>query len=143
MAEDVKLEQAFPASEPTFVLVSLAKDGKSVEIGIAGGAYADGGETLKLKFGKRITLQNTADGSSYELELLAIEGFAAAEAEVAPRYGLQAAGLVERGGDPREHGCRSEPRRTTIVTSLTRAAAWAGFARRRRCRRGTGAGPGR
>lgn len=76
VSEDVKLEQAFPASEPTFVLVSLAVDGRSVEVGIAGGAYADGGETLKLTLGKRVTLQNTADGSRYELELLAIEGFA-------------------------------------------------------------------
>lgn len=76
VSEDVKLKQAFPASEPTFVLVSLAVDGRSVEVGIAGGAYADGGETLKLTLGKRVTLQNTADGSRYELELLAIEGFA-------------------------------------------------------------------
>jgi hypothetical protein len=76
VAEDVKVEAEFPLDEPTFVLVSLAADGKSVEIGIAGGAYADGDPTLKLAFGKKITLQNTADGSRYELELLAVEGFA-------------------------------------------------------------------
>ena len=75
VAEDVKVEAEFPLDEPTFVLVSLAADGKSVEIGIAGGAYADGDPTLKLAFGKKITLQNTADGSRYELELLAVEGF--------------------------------------------------------------------
>jgi hypothetical protein len=74
-AEDVKVEAEFPVDEPTFVLVSIAEDGKSVEIGIAGGAYADGDPTLKLAFGKKITLQNTADGSRYELELLAVEGF--------------------------------------------------------------------
>ena len=72
---DVKVDEPFPATEPTFVLVSIAKDGKSVEIGIAGGEYANGGETLKLPLGKKITLQNTADGSRYELELRSILGF--------------------------------------------------------------------
>ena len=75
VAEDVKVETPFPATEPTFVLASIAADGKSVEIGVAGGEYANGGETLKLALGKKVTLQNTADGSRYELELLSIQGF--------------------------------------------------------------------
>jgi hypothetical protein len=75
VAEDVAVEAAFPKEEPTFVLVSVAKNGKSVEIGIAGGEYAGGGETMKLVLGKKITLQNTADGSRYELELRAVQGF--------------------------------------------------------------------
>lgn len=75
--EDVQPEQAFPAGEPTFVLVSLAKDGKSAEIGIAGGAYAGGAETIELTVGKKLTLRNTADGSTYVLELLAVAGFPA------------------------------------------------------------------
>lgn len=75
VAEDVALEGAFPKDEPTFVLVSVAKNGKSVEIGIAGGEYADGGETMTLALGKKITLQNTADGSRYEIELLTVQGF--------------------------------------------------------------------
>ena len=74
-AEDVEVEGSFPAEQPTFVLVSLAKNGKSVEIGIAGGTYADGGETIELKLGKPLTLQNTADGTRYELELRAVAGF--------------------------------------------------------------------
>ena len=74
-AEDVQLDTPFPAAEPTFVLVSIGKDGKSAEIGIAGGEYASGGETLKLVLGKKVTLQNTADGSRFELELLSIQGF--------------------------------------------------------------------
>ncbi|HUP31445.1 MAG TPA: hypothetical protein VM184_00285 [Gaiellaceae bacterium] len=75
VAEDVKVEAEFPVVEPTFLLVSIAEDGKSVEVGIAGGTYANGEATLKLPFGKKITLQNTADGSRYELELRAVEGF--------------------------------------------------------------------
>lgn len=75
VSEDVAVEGSFPKDEPTFVLVKLAKNGKSVEIGIAGGEYANGGETITLALGKKLTLQNTADGSRYELELLAIQGF--------------------------------------------------------------------
>ena len=75
VAEDVAVEASFPKDEPTFVLVKLAKNGKSVEIGIAGGEYASGGETITLKLGKKLTLQNTADGSRYELKLLTIQGF--------------------------------------------------------------------
>jgi hypothetical protein len=74
-AEDVEVEATFPAAEPTFVLVSLAKNGTSVEIGVAGGSYANGEQTIKLERGKPLTLQNTADGTRYELELLAVAGF--------------------------------------------------------------------
>ena len=65
----------FPADDPVFVFVSAAADGKSIEIGIAGGVYADGDETITLKVGTPLTLQNTADGSRYELELLTVRGF--------------------------------------------------------------------
>jgi hypothetical protein len=75
VAEEVKLDEPFPVAAPTFLLVSIAPDGKSVQIGIAGGVYSGGGETLKLGLGKKVTLQNTADGSRYELELLSIQGF--------------------------------------------------------------------
>ncbi len=74
VAEDVAVEGSFPKDEPTFVLVEVATDGKSVEIGIAGGEYANGGETITLGLGKKLTLQNTADGSRYELELRTVQG---------------------------------------------------------------------
>ena len=74
VAEDVAVEGSFPKDEPTFVLVKIAKNGKSVEIGIAGGEYASGGETITLALGKKLTLQNTVDGSRYEIELLTIQG---------------------------------------------------------------------
>jgi len=75
VAEDVAVEGSFPKDEPTFVLVKIAKNGKSVEIGIAGGEYAGGDDTITLALGKKLTLQNTADGSRYELQLLAVQGF--------------------------------------------------------------------
>ena len=37
VAEDVQPEGTFPKADPTFVLAKVAKNGKSVEIGIAGG----------------------------------------------------------------------------------------------------------
>ena len=46
-----------------------------MQIGIAGGSYADGDDTIKLELGKPLTLQNTADGSRYELELRSVQGF--------------------------------------------------------------------
>ena len=65
----------FPAADPVFVLESLATDGKSVEISVAGGSYSNGKQTIKLQIGKRLTLQNTSDGSRYDLELLTVAGF--------------------------------------------------------------------
>ena len=67
--------RAFPAADPVFVLESLAADGKSVLISVAGGSYADGKQTIKLQIGKSLTLQNTSDGSRYDLELLTVAGF--------------------------------------------------------------------
>lgn len=75
LAEDVAPGVSFPAAAPVFVLVSLAEDGKSVQIGIAGGAYADGAETIKLTLGKPLTLRNTADGSQFVLLLNTVAGF--------------------------------------------------------------------
>lgn len=66
----------FPADQPTFELVSLAQDGKSVQIGVAGGSLSGSAATVKLTVGKPVTLQNTADGSRYKLELLTVEGAA-------------------------------------------------------------------
>jgi hypothetical protein len=72
--ESVVTLAKFPAADPVFVLESLAKDGKSVEISVAGGSYSNGKQTIKLQIGKRLTLQNTSDGSRYDLELLTVAG---------------------------------------------------------------------
>jgi hypothetical protein len=66
----------FPVEDPTFELLSLGPDGKSVQIGVAGGSLAGGGAAVKLVIGKPLTLQNTADGSRYKLVLLTVEGAA-------------------------------------------------------------------
>ena len=66
---------SFPAADPVFILESLATDGKSAQISVAGGSYSDGKQTIKLQIGKKLTLQNTSDGSRYDLELLTVAGF--------------------------------------------------------------------
>ena len=73
--ESVATLASFPAADPVFVLESLASDGKFALISVAGGSYTDGKQTVKLQIGKRLTLQNTSDGSRYDLELLTVAGF--------------------------------------------------------------------
>jgi hypothetical protein len=75
VSESVAPGTEFPLEDPIFMLVSTASDGKSVQIGVAGGEYADGKDTITLKLGKPLTLQNTADGSRYELVLETVAGF--------------------------------------------------------------------
>jgi hypothetical protein len=72
--QTVSVGVPFPTDQPTFKLVSIAKDGKSVQLGIAGGSLSGGQATLKLQLGKPLTLENTADGTRYKLELLTVEG---------------------------------------------------------------------
>jgi hypothetical protein len=59
----------FPESDPIFRLVSLR--GGTAKIGIVGGSYASGSQTITLKRGGNpVTLMNTADGTTYVLRLL-------------------------------------------------------------------------
>ncbi len=67
----VALNGTFPTSEDIFRLVSIAPDGKSVKIGVVGGAYDSGQATATLKLGDKLTLVNTADGTRYVIALLA------------------------------------------------------------------------
>jgi hypothetical protein len=63
---------AFPAADPVFVLVAEQPGAKAVVIGVAGGAYASGDRTTKLKVGKPLVLVNTATGARYRLVLVAV-----------------------------------------------------------------------
>lgn len=66
--ESVAVEQTFPKANPTFKLVSLG-NGVAM-IGLAGGTYASGAQTVALRLGRTLTLVNTADGMRYELRLV-------------------------------------------------------------------------
>jgi hypothetical protein len=68
--ETVAAKADFPKDAPVFTLVSLG--GGEAKIAIAGGALASGAPTMTLKKGKAVTLVNTADGTRYELKLVAV-----------------------------------------------------------------------
>lgn len=69
--ETVALQGTFPGQDGIFRLVSIAKDGKSAEIGVVGGSFDSGKPTATLKLGEKLTLVNTADGTRYVLVLKA------------------------------------------------------------------------
>jgi hypothetical protein len=63
---------AFPAADPVFVLVAEQPGAKTVVIGVAGGAYASGDRTTRLRIGRPLVLVNTATGARYRLVLVAV-----------------------------------------------------------------------
>jgi hypothetical protein len=68
--ETVEVGAAFPKEEEVFELVSLTTT--SAKIGIAGGSLTGGAATITIEKGKKVTLQNTADGTQYELVLVSL-----------------------------------------------------------------------
>ncbi len=70
VVETVTVGADFPAAAPLFRLVKLST--KSAQISIAGGSLASGAPTVTLTLRKPLTLMNTADGTKYELRLLAV-----------------------------------------------------------------------
>jgi hypothetical protein len=71
VCERIAPNGTFPNNENLFRLVSIARNGKSVEIGIVGGSFDSGKPTATLKLGEKLTLVNTADGTRYEIALKA------------------------------------------------------------------------
>jgi hypothetical protein len=69
VCERVSVKGTFPTDENIFRLVSIAKNGKAVEVGIVGGSFDNGHPTAMLNVGEKITLVNTADGTRYEIVL--------------------------------------------------------------------------
>jgi hypothetical protein len=64
----VGTDGTFPSGAPVFRLASWQHG--SAEIGIVGGSYASGGQTLTLRLNQPVTLQNTHDGKQYKLVLI-------------------------------------------------------------------------
>jgi hypothetical protein len=71
VCERVAVKGTFPTDENIFRLVAIAKNGKSVEVGVVGGSFDSGQPTATLELGKKLTLVNTADGTRYEIALKA------------------------------------------------------------------------
>jgi hypothetical protein len=70
VSEAVQVGGQFPASNPTFVLVSVTHS--TAKVGIAGGSLQGKQQTVTLKKNTPLTLMNTADGTRYVLRLLAV-----------------------------------------------------------------------
>ncbi len=69
--QDVEVGGTFPESDPIFKLVSVTPS--SAKVGVVGGTYATGSQTVTLKKGgKPVTLMNTADGTTYVLRLVSV-----------------------------------------------------------------------
>jgi hypothetical protein len=66
-AQQLTLKDVFPKGQPTFVLRSVSK--KTITIGVAGGKFV-GGAIVKLEFGQRVTLMNTATGQRFVMKLV-------------------------------------------------------------------------
>ena len=64
----VGVQFPLPPAEALFELESV-EPGRA-RISIVGGSYASGDPTVTLKVGRTLTLENTADGTRYELKLL-------------------------------------------------------------------------
>ena len=71
VCETVAVNGTFPSGENIFRLVSIAKDGKSVEVAVVGGSYDSGQASAPLELGDTLTLVNTADGTRYVIALKA------------------------------------------------------------------------
>lgn len=61
-------QETFPTSAPVFRLVSF--DATSAQIGIVGGSYATGDQTLTLQLNQPVTLENQTDGKRYTVDLV-------------------------------------------------------------------------
>jgi hypothetical protein len=64
----VATNDSFPTGAPVFRLISYGAG--TAQIGIVGGSYSDGNQTLTLQQGKPITLENQSTGTKYKVELL-------------------------------------------------------------------------
>jgi hypothetical protein len=69
-SQSVPVASQFPTVDPVFTLVSVTAT--TAKVGIAGGSFESGSQTVTLKKNKPLTLMNTADGLRYVLRLVSI-----------------------------------------------------------------------
>jgi len=65
----VRVGATFPSSNPLFRLISVTNG--VARIAIANGSYSSGAKTVSLAAGRSLTLVDTADGTRYQLRLVA------------------------------------------------------------------------
>jgi len=67
-SETVAVGEEFPASDPTFTLVSLTLEGAT--IGVVQGMFEDGSATVEIAVGEEIILVAAPDSTQYTVKLL-------------------------------------------------------------------------
>jgi hypothetical protein len=68
-SEDVALNDPFPASDPTFRLVSVTDD--AANIGLVSGTFSNGQETITINVGETLVLA-ADDGTRYAIKVVSV-----------------------------------------------------------------------
>ena len=68
-AEDIAVGDAFPASDPTFKLVSVSS--QSATVGLVSGSFSNGNSTITINVGETLVLQGD-DGARYAIKLVSV-----------------------------------------------------------------------
>ena len=68
-SEDVRVNDSFPASDPTFKLVSVTET--AAVIGLVSGSFSNGDDTITINVGETLVLQAN-DGVRYAIKLVSV-----------------------------------------------------------------------
>lgn len=69
--ETLQVDGTFPSSDPLFRLAKLAKT--TIRVGLVGGSFSNGQETVEVKLGKTLTLVSEPDGLRYTIKLVRVK----------------------------------------------------------------------
>lgn len=68
-SEDVRVDDSFPASDPTFKLVSVTET--AAVIGLVSGSFSNGDDTITINVGETLTLA-ADDGARYTIKIVSV-----------------------------------------------------------------------
>jgi hypothetical protein len=68
--ETVAIGEAFPASDPTFELVSIS--GQTAMIGLVSGSFSNGAETIAIEVGETLVLVADPDQTRYAIKIVGV-----------------------------------------------------------------------
>jgi hypothetical protein len=70
-SEDVRVDDSFPASDPTFKLVSVTET--AAVIGLVSGSFSNGDDTITINVGETLVLA-ADDGTRYAIKIISVAG---------------------------------------------------------------------
>jgi hypothetical protein len=68
-SEDVRVNDSFPASDPTFKLVSVTET--AAVIGLVSGSFSNGDDTITINVGETLILA-ADDGTRYAIKIVSV-----------------------------------------------------------------------